>query len=139
MLTYAERERANSEAKEEAATNSLLVVRKKHLLAALEVVLPSVSARDEKRYEVMASRLRQSRAKVLLLCVCVCVRACVVACRFPCFYIPLSRYLSSMALRLRQSRANVCVYVYTHTRTHTHTHTLRYMYMYIRIYISIYM
>jgi len=43
---------------------SALVVGKQHLNAALRVVLPSVSAKDEKRYEVMASRLRQSRAKV---------------------------------------------------------------------------
>jgi len=46
------------------APGDQLVVRKKHLEAALGVILPSVSAKDERRYEVMASRLRQSRAKV---------------------------------------------------------------------------
>jgi ribosome biogenesis ATPase len=55
------RERSNSGGNADAGK---LVVGKQHLNAALRVVLPSVSAKDEKRYEVMASRLRQSRAKV---------------------------------------------------------------------------
>ena len=60
-----ERDKVDSAAAGGAALDAdALMVGRQHVQAALRVVLPSVSAKDEKRYEVMASRLRQSRAKV---------------------------------------------------------------------------
>ncbi|EKX33771.1 hypothetical protein GUITHDRAFT_81158 [Guillardia theta CCMP2712] len=56
--------RKGKEGKEEAASESRLSVQQKHIERALSCVLPSVSPKDEQRYELMASRLRQSRAHV---------------------------------------------------------------------------
>ena len=56
--------REEKEGKEEAASESRLSVQQRHIERALSCVLPSVSPKDEQRYELMASRLRQSRAHV---------------------------------------------------------------------------
>eukprot|EP00288_Rhodomonas_lens_P019397 CAMPEP_0177689928 /NCGR_PEP_ID=MMETSP0484_2-20121128/471_1 /TAXON_ID=354590 /ORGANISM="Rhodomonas lens, Strain RHODO" /LENGTH=328 /DNA_ID=CAMNT_0019200391 /DNA_START=19 /DNA_END=1005 /DNA_ORIENTATION=- len=49
---------------EPQATGQLLI-EKRHLLSALSSILPSVNQRDEKRYEHMSARLRQSRSHVI--------------------------------------------------------------------------
>jgi hypothetical protein len=46
------------------AHGGALTVQKMHIDAALKVVLPSVSRRDEARYKALALKIRQSRAHV---------------------------------------------------------------------------